>query len=517
MGVRGQFRRWAWMIALAILSRGPTLGAQAPAGTRDSPAGHEIRGRAVYDQVVMQPVVTRPIVGAAVLAFDPASGARAAAGVTDEDGRFALEVDRPGVYRVRVAARLGFGELVVRNNADGNRVWSVSGDARTGEPVLLRASDESRAAGAFNIFETIRRANAFVRELEAGIELPPISVFWSPLNTSDPLSRTGVFVGGTYFDAGRGLAVVLGDREIDSDEFDDHVILHEYAHFLAARFSGDHSMGGPHVPGDVLDPRVAWSEGWANFFSALVTGDPVYRDTRGPDPNRVLRYDLEVNPAGFLPGYWSEATVHALLWDLSDSERDLGETAQVDPRAIWSAFRGLVDDAFVYLPSFLDRLAFGGAIAPGALEQLARIHSLDYVVGTRRAPTFPKFLDGRTATGEVDSFSTRRVNLARSAHLYRFRTSGGAVTIELEITGPGRGGNARANDLDLLLMDEAGRLLRTSESGGNGARERIATFLPEGDYVVEVRSFSARGPGNGNTGGEGSFNSGAYRLTINRP
>ena len=56
-------------------------------------------------------------------------------------------------------------------------------------------------------------------------------------------------IGGTFFDADTGTAFVLGDRALDSDEFDDAVILHEYAHLLASRFSRDDSQGGPHVLG----------------------------------------------------------------------------------------------------------------------------------------------------------------------------------------------------------------------------------------------------------------------------
>jgi hypothetical protein len=481
---------------------------------------HEIRGLAVYEKI---PVAStgldleapriRPIRGAGVEALDPISGAIVTVAETDARGRFVLSLPSPGRYRVRVVSRLVAGDVFVMDNTRDDAIWSVSAEAMTGDPLLLWATDRTRAAGAFNILDVIRRANAFVRTLEDGIGLPPLTIFWSPLNTDDPETLTGSFVGGTRFDSQGNYAVVLGDRQRDSDEFDDDVILHEYAHFLAARFSRDDSIGGPHAPGDVLDPRVAWSEGWANFFSALVRADPVYRDAYY---GRVLEYDLESNlPGSEPPGYWSERTVHAFLWDLADDGQDSGDSIQVDPRALWNAFRQLADDAFVYFPTFLDRLAAGGALDAPALEQLARIHSLDYRVGSGRrgAPSFPRVIEGRTATGEVDSWSAGRTNLARSAHLYTFYTTGGAVTLDLEITGPGYARNPAANDLDLYLMDERGRLLRGSNSGGNGEPERIATFLPEGTYVVEIRSFFGRG----SPRRPAEFNSGAYRLTVNRP
>src|SRR6185436_4366677 len=138
-------------------------------------------------------------------------------------------------------------------------------------------------------------------------------------------------------------AYILGDRNTDSDEFDDSVLLHEYAHLLAAKFSRDDSNGGTHLLGDSLDPRIAWSEGWADFFSSAARGSSIYRDSKGP--NNVLRMDLEDNvPIGDHPGYSSEASVAGLLWDLFDENADKDDTAQFPFASIWNAFTDLVKD-----------------------------------------------------------------------------------------------------------------------------------------------------------------------------
>jgi hypothetical protein len=497
---------------------GIVLGASSLAA-QDAPDGpFLVRGRAVYEKVPVGPLgldpelrTLRPVRDAIVQAVD-AVGALVAASATGPDGAFTLVVPAEGEYGVRVLAALGSGEAEVRDNLDGDAVWSVDTRAMAGETVELVATDGSRVAGAFNILDVVRRADAFVRSLEPEVAFPVLTVYWSPGNTRDPMVSGDRRVRGTYFDPRRDTAVVLGDRQFDSDEFDDDVLLHEYGHYLSRRLSGDTPPGGPHRPGDVLDPRVAWSEGWANYFSALVDGDSIYRDSSGEAGRSLLEYDLESNlPATGVPGYWSERTVHALLWDLTDGPADSGDSLQVPLSAIWAAFRSLADDAFVYLPTFLDRLYETGAVTRGELEQLARLHALDYVVSDQgRVPTFPRWLDGDTASGELDSWSTRRVNLARSAHLYSFSTSGGGVTIELEITGLGSGRNPQANDLDLYLMDAGGEVRRASNTSGDGQTESIVTFLPEGSYVIEVRSYSRRSE-------DGRFNSGTYRLRISRP
>ena len=280
---------------------------------------------------------------------------------------------------------------------------------------------------------------------------------------------------------------------MDSDEFDDGVILHENAHLLSERFSRDDSPGGEHVLGDILDPRVAWSEGWANFFSGLVRANPIYRDSFGLAGAAVQEHDLEENiPSGDQPGYWSEFSVHSVLWDLVDVREDGGDTTQLAFRTVWQAFRGLGEDTFVYLPSFLDRLTTLEPTFAFEVEQIARSRSIDYLALAEPSVSnpFPRRIVGTdTVTGEVDSLSRQRANLAQSAHLYSFNVEGGAVSVRLDVTGLGPARNPGANDLDLLLMDRAGRVLAVSDRGLNGQSELISTFLPAGRYVIEIRSF----------------------------
>jgi len=116
---------------------------------------------------------------------------------------------------------------------------------------------------------------------------------------------------------------------------------------------------------------------------------------------------------------------------------------------------------------------------------------------------------GSTASGFVDSLTTRRSNLAGSSHFYTFTTTGGAASIRMDIIGLGPGDNPNANDLDLFLMDVNGHVIDRSDNGLNGQSERIARTLSEGTYVVEIRSFYTRAE----TGGF-VFNSGQYRLSV---
>ncbi len=489
---------------------------------RDATSFSEVMGRAFYEKVEAHgdgldlafPVMV-PISGARVDVVDRQSGAVVSVAETDNRGWFRAAVPAGPDFSVRVLSRSRSSELVVADNTNGSGVFFVGGDLDVEQSPLLIATDSTRISGAFNILDVIRRGNQFLADMDSTLPLPEVTLFWSPNNTTEIGNVADGNVGGTFFNVTDNTAFVLGDRSVDSDEFDDAVILHEYAHLLAARFSGDDSPGGQHLIGDVLDPRVAWSEGWANFFSAAVRNQGTYRDSFGQDGSGVLEFDLEENtPAGDRPGYWSEFSVHSILWDLYDDAEDSGDTVTVPFRTLWGAFVDLRDNSFVYLPTFLDRLVVADAENTALLEQIVRLRSVDFLSSADPSVSnpFPRVVPNTgTVTGEIDSLSRRRGNLATSAHLYSFDVGGGAVSIRLDVTGLGAGGNPQANDLDLFLMDEAGRVISRSDRGLNGQSELISTFLPAGRYVIEIRSFYTLGQT-----GQRVFNSGSYRLQVRK-
>ena len=489
----------------------------------DPASAREVIGRAFYEKIDVGPAgleldqpVMVPIRGATVEVFSPVNGDVLSIAASDMFGRFRVPVPIAGGYAVRILSRsLDAGITVLDNTRAGATYVTTADIGFEGGPVLI-ASDSNRGSGAFNILEVVRRGNAFIRRIDRDLSLPELSIFWSPFNSPARGNLEEGRIGGTFFNASNNTAFVLGDRMTDSDEFDDDVILHEYAHLIAAWFSRDDSVGGSHLLGDILDPRVAWSEGWANFFSALVQDDPIYRDSSGPNGGMVLEHDLEENvPAGDRPGYRSEFSVHSTLWDLVDEAQDQGDQLQIAPASMWDAFVGLRQDSFVYVASFLDRLALLRAEDAFGIEQVARARSIDYFASADPSISipFPQLFGGATeVSGDVDSLSRRRANLAQSAHHYAFEITEGAVSLRLDITGLGPGDNPGANDLDLFLMDSDGRVLARSDRGLNGQSELISTSLPPGRYVVEIRSYYTEGES-----GTLVFNSGSYRLQIRLP
>jgi hypothetical protein len=457
-----------------------------------------------------------PIRNARVDVIDRASGQSVSVTETDEDGRFLAALpDRPGLAIV-VSSRLRSSDVRVLDNTQGNRLHTIRKDLEYPiESSDIEILDTSRVSGAFNILDTIQRANAMVAIADSRLMPPPLTIYWSERNNDSVLAGlTGGLIRTTSFNAGTNTAYILGDRTIDSDEFDDSVILHEYAHMLAARFSRDDSPGGPHAIGDMLDPRMAWSEGWANFFASAVRGTPVFLDSKGLSLSGV-RYDIEENvPGNDRPGYWSEASVQGLLWDLFDEISDNGDSVQFPIAAIWRAFTELRQARFVYLPYFLENFLARNPGVTEALRTMVVLRSIDFQPDVRPSVVipFPRPIGVGESKGgnSVDSFTSKRINLGSSAHFYSFTTPmGGQALIRLEIEGLGPANNPSANDLDLYLYDANGKRIEQSDRWGDGQPEFISGItLGAGTYYVEVRSFY--------TTSENTvvYNSGRYRLTV---
>jgi hypothetical protein len=491
----------------------------------DGSATQPVSGIALYQKIdvtdsgldLADPVMF-PIRNARVEVVDPGSQAVLSVSATDDQGRFTVAVPNSSNLIVQVISRIRAYPLQVEDNTNLNAWYPIQAiiDGTAANSGLL-LYDKNRPSGAFNILEVVQRANDLLKSADPTLQPTPVTIFWSVNNT-----KTGVgnpakgLIGTSEFNLANNTAYILGDRNTDSDEYDDAVIAHEYAHMLAAKYSRDDSPGGPHSLGDMLDPRLAWSEGWANFFSSAVRNDPVWRDSMGPTGALGLRYDLSDSSSTGDPnkGYYSEASVDTLLWAL---EAGLDSDGVRYPfSSIWKAFTALQSNTYVYLPQFLDHFIVYTPSATTDIVNLAHDRLVYYQPGaTPPAPDvqnpFPIPVNVGAAIGpdRIDSYTLKRTDLMTSSHFYTFTTTGGATTIRMVITGPGPANNPNANDLDLFLYNGNGKFIAVSDSGGNGQPERIATPLGPGTYVVEVRSYYT----NGDTG-QVVYNSGDFTLSI---
>jgi hypothetical protein len=135
-------------------------------------------------------------------------------------------------------------------------------------------------------------ANEYIRTATStpGFVADKVTAYWK--QGFNPGSYVGVSSGLSYYLQGERELYILGGsngntKTADTDHFDDSVIIHEYGHFLEDVYGNSTSPGGSHNGNFIIDPRLAWSEGWANFLqgAVLTVGAPVrgkyYIDTVG--------------------------------------------------------------------------------------------------------------------------------------------------------------------------------------------------------------------------------------------
>lgn len=231
-----------------------------------------------------------------------------------------------------------------------------------------------RTAAPFAILDTIYRAKTLVLSAEPELSFPALDLFWAASNRdvvggfcpADGDVNTSFYIGANSISAdaltpGCSRSSVpagiylLGDAA-DSDEFDQHVIAHEFGHYFEDQLGRSDSLGGDHSLTQRLDLRLAFSEGWGNAFAAMVLDDPRYRDSMGF--NTDTGFNLETDQT-IAEGWYSQASVGEILWDLFDAANEphdgvaLGfgaihrvmRTAQVETDAVTSIYsfsRGLL-------------------------------------------------------------------------------------------------------------------------------------------------------------------------------
>ena len=267
-------------------------------------------------------------------------------GHTDEIGRYQLEASAgPGRVRLRVYAETvavpgKSGPISVRDNTQGRVVYAVESEPFDRVPLQVdleipsgydssgRQPGPTRPSAPFACLDGILTGYGYL--LGAGMDpsgLPVCKVNWSSRNRPEPGDLSDGQVQTSHFSHGDSELYILGFAEADTDEFDWHIMIHEFGHWIQDhRFRSDRA-GGEHSIGDSKDPRLAFSEGFGNAIGGLALGDPVYKDTAVPDG---FAFSLECN--GMASGWFSEASVMAILFDLFDPVRVEGGDSSFDDR-----------------------------------------------------------------------------------------------------------------------------------------------------------------------------------------
>ncbi len=493
---------------------------------------------------------TRPIRRAEVIVKD-AEGTIVQCTETDNSGAFTTSIPSSGAtYTVQVASRANnsHNTAYVMNNPTANSFYTVSTTVTgAGSPsaTLVASATGSLIGGAFNILDQILKSQEYLRAQTTNCS----ATFGdcSPFTTA-PLVKVYWTAGlspGVYYGISGGISFYLnGDRELyilggvdgntetqDMDHFDNSVIVHEYGHFIEDNFGNPNSPGGSHNGNSIIDPRLAWGEGWANFFQAAVTTVPYYRDTyghvqcssgsscSGANFNEFLdptggSYNDKPTGGNTGEGNFREFSVTRLLWDVVKTS---GTSTFAE---IWSAFNGtslgmkVVNDPF----KSIGRFHVIQAAAAGATNWTA-IRSTEEHVGTLAEYSTPVVTTGGCSPTTVgmsiyrslsDDGSFAKSDQYRNNDFYSYYHTGGTLNLGLTWSGAG------IADLDLYVyktdyvFGTASTIVakNDTETSTTSGSAPITTSLAAGRYMINVMAY---------TGLYGGVTTAAttYALTIN--
>lgn len=359
----------------------------------------------------------------------------------------------------------------------------------------------TRVAGPFAILDSVYQAYNKVLATDSVAVFQPLRLNWSINNVSSsnftPQNGqilTSLFDGTEIY--------ILGKENNDTDEYDDHVIIHEWGHYFEEFFSRSDSIGGPHGGGDILDPRVAFGEGWGNAFSGMVTDDPFYRDSGGFAQSLGFDIDVDDNTCAN-PGWFSECSVQAILYDLYDaSDEGSTDTVSLGLSPIYSVLTNEQKNtpAVTSIFSFIHELQVndpgGTAAAISTLVTDQGIDAINDIYGdsqtsasdpligsTIQRPihaallSYPGTVNSVCSTGEHGAYNGLGVH-----RFVRFTAPNGTITITATDSG------ATGSDPDLELFKNGVSILLAETSTPDTESMTVTTTAAE--YILQVYDYN---------------------------
>lgn len=372
------------------------------------------------NQLNLGNLTTRPARGVIVQAVN-AGGSVIASTTTDALGNYVVTVPLNTNVRIQALARLqqtGTGatwDIAARDNTSSNAQYVLTGAmASSGDTNQTRnlnapsGSDGSaytgpRTAAPFAIIDEIFGGLQVFTAADPNVDFPFLQVFWSPQNRPVNGTIADGEIGSSAYQRISGVPTVriLGDTATDTDEFDEHVVTHEFGHYFEDQLSRSDSVGGSHSLSSRLDPRVAFGEGWGNALSGIMTGDPVYRDSGFQGGRNGFAFSVERNDVGMITGsngWYGESSVQSILYDIFDSASDGPDTISAGFAPIYNTFRStayIQTDAPTSIYSFTANLRNQPGINSLALDALLAFQNIN---GTGL------FGDGETNNGGDPNF-----------------------------------------------------------------------------------------------------------------
>lgn len=349
----------------------------------------------------------KPIRGAVVEVQSPPGVAFGTPTNTAADGTYTINAPINGDIRVIIKAALGTPatpNTTIIDNTKSGAIYSMFTDFSTVSSNIIEknlnaasgwdgtAYTATRSAAPFAIMDVIFQGQQLVLAADSAAVFPALKVNWSILNkNTEPGDKTIGEVGGALYDGGEVALYLRGAENLDTDEYDDGVIGHEWGHYFVDKFSRSDSFGGSHTVDDLVNRGFAFDEGFGTAMGAMINNSPIYIDTSGNNQATAgVAFNLEEDTrpdndkeavAGTLTfsGYYSELSNMEMVYDIFDSANDDADTVSLGFTPIYNVMVGgqKTTKSFTSIFSFLHYIKLASPANSAAIDVIATAENLD--------------------------------------------------------------------------------------------------------------------------------------------
>lgn len=501
---------------------------------------------------------SNPIRQAEVMIINSA-GSTIQCGALADNGTVTLNIPQTaGTYTLKVNSRADTASVKasVLNNSTSMTPYSIAtnftlaGNEATYDVTTLPHApyNSSITGGAFNILDQIYKANSYIRDQshvapEGSCTAPrctsfvtasKVRVFWSPglspaAYFGQPTKATSFFISDDEPSYGMGTGIYLlgginGSTCADTDHFDNSVIIHEYGHFLEKDQARSDSPGGSHNGNSIIDPRLAWSEGWSNFFQGAVLSQVDYIDTIGNISCSThgigVQLDLEdkaaltpgshdyMGPGTFSgEGIFREVSVARTLWDTMSGAGTDTFGASLGFKYLWYVFSDTTSGFRSGNTHFRNIGYFNQVMASiipgGSATAFNNLLGNEFQLANTKEYANPVTITAQPTSCSVNISSIAGVsNYARTNDFFQYWYDGSSVNANVTLRYSRTAGSA--SDLDLWIYRE-GHVLgsrntsdgfvgvsETETSTATTGVETVSLFgQPAGFYMIQVVAYGS--------------------------
>jgi hypothetical protein len=477
-------------------------------GVADNSSGYKLD----YTQTVQKPV--RYVIVELIDASDNVLYST----TTDSNGSYSFSgIDNNTDVKVRVSAKMfrtdtPSWDVKVVDNTNSDALYVMEGSlASTGTSTEqirdLNAPSgwdgssyaTERTAAPFAILDDLYATIETILSAEPEAAFPTLQVNWSVNNVATWGDTSRGQIGTSHYTNGN--LFILGDADNDTDEYDNHVITHEWGHYYEDKFSRSDSIGGSHSDGDILDIRVAFGEGWGNAFSAISLKDPIYFDTYGSSQASGWSMDMDKLPQNN-PGWFSESSVQRIIYDIWDSnnEPENDDTLTLGFGPIHQVMTGAEKEtpAFTSLFTFITNLKDENSNDATAIDDIVAnesIATIDDIFGglsggtarTNHPDDYPyaeTSVNGTAANVETATDYGTYNGLTNRVYVKFTIPSDGEYHIKIQQT------NGDDSDPDYKIYALSPFTYIGSDQGSDKGIEEGDFTLNEGDYLLDIYDAS---------------------------